>query len=475
MNNHMTAFRRWFRVLIITVLLVCLLCQTVAAAVYPHVSSEFDFGLIFQNQYEADTEDSILNDTAFTANMSGSGSITEMKDLLTSESSYNSVKASLPYSFSIFYSFYGTGRITAALQIEGTEALKEAKDAAKRVFDSIISPDMTDLEKVKSIHDYLVLNCEYDYEAISSDDFEPYSYYGVFINKKAVCSGYADAFLLLCDMAGIPALVVCGEADSGTQILPHAWNMVCLDGVWYYVDVTYDDPYPNRPGTVLHDYYLVDYEFISSDHSFDEPFYFTLAEYLTRASEQSAARLNRLGLFKGTGDDFDLDRTPTRAESAVMLVRLLGAENEATDPANGYVKVTPFTDLPDWAAGHIGYLYANGITKGMSDTLYGSDSPVTMNQYLTFILRCLNYSEGDDFNWSEADKTALSIGLITEHKADAVASRGFLRADMADISAASLSQDYKGSPISLIGLLEVAGVLTREMAAANGYGSYLSD
>lgn len=56
-----------------------------------------------------------------------------------------------------------------------------------------------------------------------------------------------------------------------------------------------------------------------------------------------ADALHEMGLFSGTDKGYELDRAPTRAESAVMLVRLLGGEKEATE--KNYK--TPFTDVPD--------------------------------------------------------------------------------------------------------------------------------
>ena len=63
-----------------------------------------------------------------------------------------------------------------------------------------------------------------------------YTSYGAFVNHNAVCQGYALAFKVLMDRAGIPCCYVSSDAIN------HAWNMVRLDGNWYHVDVTWDDP-----------------------------------------------------------------------------------------------------------------------------------------------------------------------------------------------------------------------------------------
>ena len=62
------------------------------------------------------------------------------------------------------------------------------------------------------------------------------SAYGHLVLGNTICSGYAKAFKLVCDLAGIECWVV----DGKTKEL-HEWNIVCSDEYWYYADVTYAD------------------------------------------------------------------------------------------------------------------------------------------------------------------------------------------------------------------------------------------
>ena len=94
-------------------------------------------------------------------------------------------------------------------------------------------------------------------------------------------------------------------------------------------------------------------------------------------TEAQAQMLYDLGLFKGTDKGFALEKSMTRAEASVMLTRLLGAEKTALE---GNWK-HPFTDVPQWADKYVGWLYQNGLTKGVSATLYGSQRNVTCGQY----------------------------------------------------------------------------------------------
>ena len=112
-----------------------------------------------------------------------------------------------------------------------------------------IRPNMSDFEKEIEIIKYLVTNVTYDVDELSNDtNFinDSYKAYGALVNHKAVCSGYAKAFDILAKKCGLSSTVVTGEAiNSSSQNGPHAWNQIYLDGEWYNVDVTFEDPMTN--------------------------------------------------------------------------------------------------------------------------------------------------------------------------------------------------------------------------------------
>ena len=155
---------------------------------------------------------------------------------------------------------------------------------------------------------------------------------------------------------------------------------------------------------------------------------------------QAAQTLYELGLFKGTGTNrdgtpvFDLDKIPTRNQAVIMLVRLLGKEEEAL----AGTWELPFTDVAKGSTAYpyIGYAYANGLANGTSTTTYGGGNPIRANQYITFVLRALGYTSGEDFQvstaWEFSDKIGLTGG---EYSA---ATKTFTRGDVAKISCDSL-------------------------------------
>ena len=128
----------------------------------------------------------------------------------------------------------------------------------------------------------------------------------------------------------------------------------------------------------------------------------------------AAEALYALGLVGGYGKNADgsvnfaLGDKLTRAQAFVLVVRFTGAEKDAT--AN--VQKNPFTDVPAWANPYIGYVYANGITKGVSETKFDPDTEVSEAAFLTIMLRVLGYDDGaGDFKWDDPYTLAKTVGL----------------------------------------------------------------
>lgn len=98
----------------------------------------------------------------------------------------------------------------------------------------------SDYTKIREVHNWMVDNIEYDVD-LEAD--EPYSISGALTEGKAVCEGYARGFKYIMDELNIPCVLVSGTGtNSAGETESHAWNYVQLDGNWYAVDVTWDDP-----------------------------------------------------------------------------------------------------------------------------------------------------------------------------------------------------------------------------------------
>ena len=181
-----------------------------------------------------------------------------------------------------------------------------------------------------------------------------------------------------------------------------------------------------------------------------------------------ADELHDLGLFQGTGTDangnpvYDLDTAPTRAQAVTMLVRLLGKETEAQE---GTWEV-PFTDLDGanaWALPYVGYAYANGLTNGESDTLFGTNNACSSQMYCTLVLRALGYDDAaGDFTYDNALTFATEKGLLDSF----LTSGEFLRDEVAAISYAALVTPMNGSETLLVEKLVEEGAVDATGAQA---------
>ena len=124
-------------------------------------------------------------------------------------------------------------------------------------------------EDIKMVHDYLVDNINYE-SSLSKENI--YNIYGALVNRECVCEGYARAFKYLLDELNIPCVMVIGTGtNSQGETENHAWNYVQLNGNWYAVDSTWDDPVVIGGGTASeqsrYKYFLVGREVIDQDHS----------------------------------------------------------------------------------------------------------------------------------------------------------------------------------------------------------------
>lgn len=152
-----------------------------------------------------------------------------------------------------------TGRVAGyILTYIGTKDTIEAEKARfqaevdKAV--SYVDNTMSQYEKALAIHDYIILNCEYDEENFEADTVpgESHSAYGALVKKIAVCDGYAKAYqYIMSQKLGIPCLVVTSDT------MGHAWSLIKIDGSWYHADLTWDDPVYDCIGRVYHSFFLL--------------------------------------------------------------------------------------------------------------------------------------------------------------------------------------------------------------------------
>ena len=194
--------------------------------------------------------------------------------------------------------------------------------------------------------------------------------------------------------------------------------------------------------------YCGDYRFTDSD---------TVPDYNAMASA-----LKTLNLFRGSGvgygGGFELELAPTRIQTLVMLIRLLGEEDAALTRTG----VSPFDDVPadSWFAPYVAYAVEKGYTNGVGGNRFAPDMGASAQMYVEFVLRALGYSSTAQTDISTAPARALDAGVITSGEKTALEAVEFLRADIVYLSWYALDVPLAQSGETLHGKLEGMGVFT---------------
>ncbi len=167
----------------------------------------------------------------------------------------------------------------------------------------------------------------------------------------------------------------------------------------------------------------------------------TALAYDANTAQQEAEALKSLGLFQGTDQGFELERSPSRMDALVMLLRMTGQEQ----PARFTETPPPFVDAPTWefAPAYLSYAYAHGLTTGVDATHFNPQAPASAQTYITFMLRALGYDSAEA--WSNWETLGKETGLLS---AD-VDTDNFQRGDMVHISYAALSATLKDGSMTL--------------------------
>lgn len=344
----------------------------------------------------------------------------------------------------------------------------------------------TDYEKLRYINNYLVDNCEYVAEAVKDPDryYKAFTTFGCLVEGQAVCEGYANSVQLLCEMMEIPCIKVTGTAYGGN----HIWNAVYLDGKWWMLDVTFNDPIGRQDNSDRWSYFLLDLDSFrqKGTHTFDQAAYETSKEIYTgrtagqkqttvpfaglslqnavtgdvvddrylrdvlgedepqaepivtqpatvadQSTQKKAEALKALGLFVGDEGGFRLDDTMTRVEMGVMVMRMNDGVAALRENGDHYASVCPFQDVPQWARSSIGFLYEQKLVAGQSADTFGTGA-VSKRDYAVMMLRVLDIQH----SYSDALAIAVTHGILTEAQASGstVATRG----DIVDMTYATL-------------------------------------
>lgn len=166
------------------------------------------------------------------------------------------------------YSFYSSGKVTTITMSYGRTASQKAalspkfEAAAQEIIDKAL--EYSDAyDRLMVLHDELALRTEY----LTSGGVHISEADGPLVYGQALCEGYSKAFMYLCQSIGIDCVCIIGGE--------HMWNMVKVDGEWYHIDVTWDDPIivgSSGGSNIKHQYFLVSTKTILLDHEIENVF-----------------------------------------------------------------------------------------------------------------------------------------------------------------------------------------------------------
>lgn len=238
---------------------------------YTHANN-YDFVQITDNFYPKNKQD-LLN-IIYTYLNNGWQEFTfycseEYKDCLTNTTQIINDKTILsninnfvhPYnSYSKLYiETNNLGKITIKKEkLYTEEEITQLNIKIDEILATIITPNMTTKEKIKAIHDYIINHTIYDQESANNvelsienpETLASHKAIGPLIYGLGICGGYSDTMAIFLNKLGIQNYKIANES--------HVWNLINLDGTWYHLDLTWDDPVlDTKENILIDDFFLI--------------------------------------------------------------------------------------------------------------------------------------------------------------------------------------------------------------------------
>ncbi|MDQ0192464.1 S-layer homology domain-containing protein [Paenibacillus wynnii] len=182
-------------------------------------------------------------------------------------------------------------------------------------------------------------------------------------------------------------------------------------------------------------------------------------------NQNMADILKQLQLFQGSNQGYELDKVFTRAQGAVMLLRLLGWEDEAVQ----YGGHSKFTDVrtSHWAAATIAYASSKGLVKGVTNLKFAPNEVMNGSQFITLTLRALGYTNAEP---RVVLDLAITSGLLEAETAkNLIGKKVFLRDDMVAVAYSALQTKMFNSDMTLLQkLVDIDHTVAKEAALVSG-------
>ncbi len=189
--------------------------------------------------------------------------LSDLNNFVHPYNSYSTIK--------IFYDDAGTITIKVTRLYDDNE-IKKIDYEIDKIIKELVTDDMSDRDKIKVLHDYIINNTKYDQNDKETTIYDSSRINGLLFEHFAVCSGYTDTMAVMLEKLDIKNYKIASEA--------HVWNAVFIDGYWRHLDLTWDDPIVASGKDILDDsYFLIDSDKLEEldkkekEHIFDTSVY----------------------------------------------------------------------------------------------------------------------------------------------------------------------------------------------------------
>ena len=149
--------------------------------------------------------------------------------------------------------FDSLGKVTIKITRPYTKKdIKDINNEVDKLYDELYDSKLSIESNIVKFHDYIINYTKYD--SLRSDKnittYRSDIAYGPLFEGYAVCGGYTDLMQLFLEKMNVKSYRVSSNS--------HIWNAVYLDGEWYHLDLTWDDPVVSDGKDYLnHDYFLI--------------------------------------------------------------------------------------------------------------------------------------------------------------------------------------------------------------------------
>ena len=218
-----------------------------------------------------------MNHYEFTCNNNYKDCLKEIENIINDKYTLAGINNLVhPYNsyenINVNISNYGKIDITTN-KVYKDEEIQVINNYIKNFIDNNITNDMSDYDKIKIFHDYIINNTSFDVETANNNlknETKSHTAYGLITNHKAICGGYSDIMSIYLYLLNIPNYRIATNE--------HVWNLVYVNNKWLHLDLTWDDPVVSDGShQLLYDYFLIDsnklFELDNEQHNYNKKIY----------------------------------------------------------------------------------------------------------------------------------------------------------------------------------------------------------